>query len=46
MTGSLRKIYNEEISNSKLSADIIMMMKLRRMSWWEHVESMGEKTNT
>jgi hypothetical protein len=43
MTGSCRKLHNEELHNLYSSPNIIRIVKLRRMRWVEHVARMGPK---
>jgi hypothetical protein len=43
VTGSLRKVHNEELHNLYYSPSIIKMIKSRRMRWIGHVARMGEK---
>jgi hypothetical protein len=43
MTGSWRKLHNEELHNLYSSPSIIRMTKSRRMRWAGHVTRMGEK---
>jgi hypothetical protein len=43
MTGSWRKLHNEELHNFYSSPSIIRMMKSRRMRWAGHVGRMGEE---
>jgi hypothetical protein len=38
VTGGWRKLHNEELHNSYTSPSIIIIIKLRRMRWAEHVE--------
>jgi hypothetical protein len=42
MTGSLRKLHNEELQNLRSSPNVIRI-KSRRMRWAEHVVGMGEE---
>jgi hypothetical protein len=42
VTGSRRKLYNEELYNLYSLPSIIRMIKLRRMRWEEDVGRMGE----
>jgi hypothetical protein len=43
MTGEWRKLHNEEVHDLYSSPSIIRIMKSRRMSWAEHVATMGEE---
>jgi hypothetical protein len=45
VTGSWRKLHNEELHNLYSSSSIIRIIKLKRMRWAEHVAQMGEKRN-
>jgi hypothetical protein len=45
VTGSWRKLHNEELHNFYSSPSIIRMIKSRRMRWVGHVARMGEKRN-
>jgi hypothetical protein len=45
VTGSWRKLHNEELHNLHSSPSIIRMIKSRRMSWAGYVARMGEKKN-
>jgi hypothetical protein len=45
VTGSWRKLYNEELHNMCSSPSIIRMIKSRRMRWAGHVARIGEKRN-
>jgi hypothetical protein len=45
VTGSWRKMHDEELHNFYPSLSIIRMMKSRRMSWGVHVARMGAKRN-
>jgi hypothetical protein len=45
VTGSWRKLHNEEIHNLNFSPSIIRMIKPRRMRWAGHVARMGAKRN-
>jgi hypothetical protein len=45
VTGEWRKLHNEELHNLYPSANVIRMIKLRRMRWAGHVARMGEKRN-
>jgi hypothetical protein len=42
VTGTRRKVHNEELHNLYSSTDIIRMIKSRRMRWVGHVSCMGE----
>jgi hypothetical protein len=42
VTGSLRKLHNEELHNLYSSPSIIRIIKSRRMRWVGHVARMGE----
>jgi hypothetical protein len=46
VTGNSRKLHNEELHNLYSLANIISMIKSRRMRWAGHVALMGEKMNT
>jgi hypothetical protein len=41
--GEWRKLHNEEINDLYSSPNIIWVIKLRRMSWVEHVTLMRER---
>jgi hypothetical protein len=41
--GEWRKLYDRELHNLYLSADIIRQIKSRRMKWAGHVARMGER---
>jgi hypothetical protein len=43
VTGSWRKLHNEELHNFYSSPSIIRMIKSRRMRWEGHVAQMGRK---
>jgi hypothetical protein len=43
VTGSWRKLHNEELHNLYSSPHIVRMMKLRRMRWTGHVARMGRR---
>jgi hypothetical protein len=43
ISGSWRKLHNEELRNLYYSPDIIRMIKSRRIRWRGHVSGMGEK---
>jgi hypothetical protein len=43
MTGSWRKLHNEELHNLYSSPSITKMIKSRRMRWAEYVARMGRK---
>jgi hypothetical protein len=43
VTGKWRKLYNEELVDLYSSANIVRVIKSRRMKWTGHVESMGER---
>jgi hypothetical protein len=43
VTGSCRKLHNEELHNLYSSPSIIGMFKGRRIRWVGHVARMGEK---
>jgi hypothetical protein len=45
VTGSWRKLHNEELHNLYYSPSIIRMIKSRTMRWGGHVARMGEKRN-
>jgi hypothetical protein len=45
VTGSWRKLHNEELHNLYSSPSIIRMIKSRRIRWAGHVARMGEKRN-
>jgi hypothetical protein len=45
VTGSRRKLHNEELNNFYPSSSIIRMSKSKRMRWAGHVAQMGEKRN-
>jgi hypothetical protein len=45
VTGSWRKLDNEEFHNLYSSPNIIRMIKSRRMRWAGHVARTGEKRN-
>jgi hypothetical protein len=45
VTGSWRKLHNEELHNLYSSAYIIRIMKVWRMTWAEHVALMREERN-
>jgi hypothetical protein len=45
VTGSWRKLHNEELHNLYSSSSIIRMIKSRRMRWEWHVARMGKKRN-
>jgi hypothetical protein len=45
VSGSWRKLHNEELHNLYSSPSIIRMIKSRRMRWAVHVAPMGEKRN-
>jgi hypothetical protein len=45
VTGTWRKLHNEELHNLYSSPNIIRMMKSRRMRWAGHVARMGAKRN-
>jgi hypothetical protein len=45
VTGSWRKLHNEELHNLYSSPSIIRIIKSRRMRWAGHVARMGEKRN-
>jgi hypothetical protein len=42
VTGSWRKLHNEELHNLYFSPSIIRMIKSKRMRWTEHVARMGK----
>jgi hypothetical protein len=42
VTGKWRKLHNEELNNLYSSSNIVLVIKLRRMRWAEHVARMGE----
>jgi hypothetical protein len=43
VTGSWRKVHNEELHNLYSSPSIIRMIKSRRMRWAGHVARMGRR---
>jgi hypothetical protein len=43
VTGSWRKLHNEELHNLYSSPSIIRIIKCRRMRWAGHVARMGEE---
>ena len=43
VTGERIKLYNEELNDLYSSANIILVIKLRRMGWVGHVARMGER---
>ena len=43
VTGECRKLHNEEINGLYSTADIIRVIKSRRMSWADHVPRMRER---
>jgi hypothetical protein len=45
VTGSWRKLHNEELHNLYSSSSIIRIIKSRRMRYAGHVARMGEKKN-
>jgi hypothetical protein len=45
VTGSWRKLHNEELRNLYSSQSIRRVIKSRRMRWAGHVARMGEKRN-
>jgi hypothetical protein len=45
LAGAWRKLHNEELHSLYSSPSIIIIIKLRRMRWAEHVARMGEKRN-
>jgi hypothetical protein len=45
VTGSWRKLHNEELHNLYSSPSVIRMMKSRMMSWAGHVARMGANRN-
>jgi hypothetical protein len=45
VTGSWRKLHNEELHDLYSSPSIIRVIKSRRLRWVEHVARMGEKRN-
>jgi hypothetical protein len=45
VTGEWRKLHNEKLHDLYCSANIIRIMKSRRMRWAGHVARMGEKRN-
>jgi hypothetical protein len=45
MTGSWRKLHNEELHNMYSSPNIIRMIKSRKLRWTGHVARMEEKKN-
>jgi hypothetical protein len=45
VTGSCRKLHNEELHNLYCSPNVIRMIKSRRMRWAGHVARMEEKRN-
>jgi hypothetical protein len=46
VTGSWRKLHNEELHNLYSSPNIIKVIKSRSTRWAEHIESIGEMRNT
>jgi hypothetical protein len=46
VTGSWRKLHNEELHGVYSSPSIIRVIKARRMRWARHVACMGEVRNT
>jgi hypothetical protein len=44
--GGWRELHEEELHNLYYSANIIRMIKSRRMRWIGHVARMGKKINT
>jgi len=43
LTGDCRKLHNEELNDLHCSADIIRVIKSRRMRWAGHVARTGER---
>jgi hypothetical protein len=43
VTGTWRKLHNEELHNLCTSPNIIRMIKPRRMRWREHIAQMGRR---
>jgi hypothetical protein len=43
VTGELRKLHNEELSDLYSSLNILRVIKSRRMRWVGHVARMGER---
>jgi hypothetical protein len=43
MTGSLRKLHNEDLHNSYSSLSVIKIMQSRRVEWAGHVASTGRR---
>jgi hypothetical protein len=41
ITGSWRKLHNEELHKLRSSSNVIRMIKSRRMRWVEHVACIG-----
>jgi hypothetical protein len=45
VTGSWRKLHNEELHNMYTSPSIIIIIKSRRMRWAGNMARIGEKRN-
>jgi hypothetical protein len=45
VTGSWRKLHNEDLHNVYSSPNIIRKIKSRRIGWTGHVERIGKKRN-
>ena len=44
VTGELRRLHNEELSDLYCSPNIVRVIKWRRMRWVGHVARMGEES--